>query len=675
MLAEIMTKQDKIIGYFLDEAQEHLRVIEEALITPKLLSQPAQIKEVFRAAHSIKGGAAMLELDTIQKIGHHFEQAFKQIKEKSLSVDEQLQDLMLEGFELLSLAIQLLRQHQAPPEYLAQEGVFEKMQTYISQQAGDTKATADTSDFLPDPTIDEVFGTYVSQKLLQFNAVANKPQTTNNVRQELSDICQKVGSLGDNFDFTAWKKLLVSCQLAINNPQVTIAQICDTIPNAIKQAQVLVIAGRHHAITSTPELEDLITTVATEDSLWLDETNLDIKSALTELPPYVAPLSTATEAVNVYNADEFMQFFDEELPVDGTWVQDEDVLQAEEFLALDNYHLPNQVTNSADADEQQSAALWSEDISARPIPSLTLEESDFNLAYHEINLESALNLPQFSFEEPDDSELIMEKATASALPAPTGQINATNIANLSNKDIDWSGLLAEIPDAATVDYQELAATDSWPSNEELQLENPAVTTKDDWSNDPFALLSNTSSDLSDDDLADFVLEPISTDFATTDFPVSNSLIKQGSSILDTDNFQEFTGENVLTPDDSILEILEFDAHQFSFDSSSQPPDNFEIANVFSINPPPLEDPPDLPTLDELMAQSLKKPAAINKIIYLGIEDWQELSIFDDLLADTKTTDVNIADLNQILINGNVDPELELEDLEDLSDFFASLSQL
>jgi HPt (histidine-containing phosphotransfer) domain-containing protein len=678
-----MAQQDRIIGYFLDEAQEHLRVIEEALITPKLLSQPAQIKEVFRAAHSIKGGAAMLELDTIQKIGHHFEQAFKHIKEKSLTVDEALQDLMLEGFEILSLAIQLLRQQQDPPADLAQGEVFGKIQSYLNSQVGVAKSTDDTSGFLPDPAIEEVFGTYVNQKLLQFQEASRKTQDVPTIRQELSGICQKIAALGEKFDFAAWKNLLRSCQLAINNPQVTVAQIINVVPNAIKQAQVLVIAGKYHAITSTPELEELIATTPVEENSWLNETNLEVPTALTALPIYSGGAAVAIDAAaaeSIDDVDEFMQLFDDELPVDGTWVQDEDVL-AEEFLHLDNFDLEP----LAVADDDHAAMLWNADIAARPI---TLDEPAFSLDYPAVELASAVNLPQFSFEELGESELVM----ADELPTDPPAMVSNSVASLAHTDIDWSGLLADIPNEAIVDYPEyqelpaIPAEPNWLSSDaalaELSIE-PVAEVVPDWQEDPFALFSLAASEpaaaavAEDDDLAAFVLDqPVVTDFTTTDFVVANELVDADSAILDTSNFPHFGIEDSADTDDMILEILEFDNHQFSFDSSSKPPDDAEIAHVFSIHAPSLDDAPELPTLDELMAQSLPKPVAVNNnIVYLGIEDWQELSIFDDLLADTKTTDVNIADLNQILISCNVDPDLELEDLEDLSDFFASLSQL
>jgi hypothetical protein len=100
----------------------------------------------------------------------------------------------------------------------------------------------------------------------------------------------------------------------------------------------------------------------------------------------------------------------------------------------------------------------------------------------------------------------------------------------------------------------------------------------------------------------------------------------------------------------------------------------EISNIFSVDSQPIVNVSALPTLDELMSKSLNVPSPQSKPISSNPEEWRELSVFDDLLADTQTTDVDVTDLNQIMINGNLDPELELENLEDLSDFLqASVS--
>ena len=51
----------KILGYFIEEAKEHLETLEKGIVDlANMANDTEQINEMFRAAHSVKGGAAML---------------------------------------------------------------------------------------------------------------------------------------------------------------------------------------------------------------------------------------------------------------------------------------------------------------------------------------------------------------------------------------------------------------------------------------------------------------------------------------------------------------------------------------------------------------------------------------------------------------------------------------
>ena len=56
----------KILGYFIEEAKEHLETLEKGIVDlANMANDTEQINEMFRAAHSVKGGAAMLGLSLI----------------------------------------------------------------------------------------------------------------------------------------------------------------------------------------------------------------------------------------------------------------------------------------------------------------------------------------------------------------------------------------------------------------------------------------------------------------------------------------------------------------------------------------------------------------------------------------------------------------------------------
>ncbi|MEH2247328.1 Hpt domain-containing protein, partial [Nostoc sp.] len=89
-------QQQRILGYFIEEARDHLNTIEQGLLNLQgTLNDPEMISEVFRAAHSIKGGAAMLGLTSIQHTSHRLEDCFKVLKDHPVQIDQKLESLFL----------------------------------------------------------------------------------------------------------------------------------------------------------------------------------------------------------------------------------------------------------------------------------------------------------------------------------------------------------------------------------------------------------------------------------------------------------------------------------------------------------------------------------------------------------------------------------------------------
>jgi chemotaxis protein histidine kinase CheA/ActR/RegA family two-component response regulator len=658
-----MAEHDRILGYFLDEAQEHLRTIEEALIVPTSLAEPARIKEVFRAAHSIKGGSAMLDLETVQQIGHHFEQAFKAIKDRSIPVDEKLQDYLLEGLEILRLSIQMVQYGQTPPDTMGQEPVFAKI---AKRLVGGNWASSDAELSFTDPVIDQIFCSYVTQKLQQFVEVCQKPQSEAVTKQELQPICQKIGNLGERYEYLAWTNLLISCRLAVNNPLNSVSQLRDVIPHAVRQAQILVTSGKQHEITITPELEILLapnainstksfTNLAVGEFLELGENEIawddvvitaeeisDMHVNPTGVDFLFEPQMVATDNLAEFTEPEeleFMQLFDEELAFDGTWVQEEDVL----------VDMPD-ISTRLNADPSDS--LWAEDINSRPLVTAT-------------ELPIGMNLPEFDFEQPDfESDFSQPAFTPSAVQSDfefrnhnlTISEDADGdsemfVEDLSNTAIsmpvvdhgpavDWSGLLADIPDEVVMDYPD-APTD-------LAAVQPASTPEFEFT--PGKELTNSL----DNDLASL---PFSLDDIEPfgELPAFN-LPDYPATIDTNETSNPFWMPDVL-PDEQIVPISSL--------PEIPPPIPEHLPPAVPDWPSPLQN-LDVPAADPLVSKAIEK-SHHPEFQPIDADYLKEMAVFDDLLTDTKTTDVDLNDLEQIIIAGNLEKqELDLEDIEDFS---------
>ena len=105
-------QQQRIMGYFIEEAKAHLHTIEQGLLNlQSTIEDSEMVNEVFRAAHSVKGGAAMLGINSIQQVSHRLEDCFKLLKECPIKVDQKLESLFLRVFDTLH---ELLEQLQGP---------------------------------------------------------------------------------------------------------------------------------------------------------------------------------------------------------------------------------------------------------------------------------------------------------------------------------------------------------------------------------------------------------------------------------------------------------------------------------------------------------------------------------------------------------------------------------
>ena len=99
-----------------------------------------------RAAHSIKGGAASVELPAIKAIAHRLEDIFKALYNDAVVVDETMESLLLESFDCLKDALMT----QIDTGELDHDGALEKalpLITAIEEQLGDYLAAGE--QFLP----------------------------------------------------------------------------------------------------------------------------------------------------------------------------------------------------------------------------------------------------------------------------------------------------------------------------------------------------------------------------------------------------------------------------------------------------------------------------------------------------------------------------------------------
>ncbi len=102
-------EEREILDAFLEEAGEHLADIEQDLL---LLEENGEdvdeelVNKVFRAAHSIKGGAGFLGLEVVKTLSHKLENVLGMIRAGELVPTPEIIDTLLQGFDRLTGLIQ-----------------------------------------------------------------------------------------------------------------------------------------------------------------------------------------------------------------------------------------------------------------------------------------------------------------------------------------------------------------------------------------------------------------------------------------------------------------------------------------------------------------------------------------------------------------------------------------
>jgi two-component system, chemotaxis family, sensor kinase CheA len=108
-----MSFDDSIISEYIAESREHLSDIESDLLTMEGMGEAIDetlVNKVFRAAHSIKGGAGFLGLAKIQELAHKIENVLDMIRSREMVSNPEVINILLIAFDKLKA---LLSNHEA----------------------------------------------------------------------------------------------------------------------------------------------------------------------------------------------------------------------------------------------------------------------------------------------------------------------------------------------------------------------------------------------------------------------------------------------------------------------------------------------------------------------------------------------------------------------------------
>ena len=100
---------------FFEEAQEHLYSLESLLIAVDIHSPDDEtLNAIFRAVHSVKGGAAAFGFTALTSFTHEFESLLDRVRKRKLALTKQLVDLCLTSSDIMRRHLAVLEQDETP---------------------------------------------------------------------------------------------------------------------------------------------------------------------------------------------------------------------------------------------------------------------------------------------------------------------------------------------------------------------------------------------------------------------------------------------------------------------------------------------------------------------------------------------------------------------------------
>jgi chemotaxis protein histidine kinase CheA len=270
--------KQQIIHYFIEEAQEHLDTVEHGLLDlSEVIKDADRVNELFRAAHSVKGGAAMLGFDSIQKTSHQLEDCFKILRDHSIPVDRQLESMFLKGYDALKELVSELA--ESPTLTLRPEIVepivqnslsnFAELKEYLNELLGmatiesplpvpqaayanSSVAAVHSNTAVMAPPVNLSAKVMENLKAMlssfkQGEAAASRPQ--------IASYCQNLAHLDVNT--ATWQNILKISAQAIGNSANAYEALAPVVIKELKLAGDLLAAGRGQEIAPSPALQAL----------------------------------------------------------------------------------------------------------------------------------------------------------------------------------------------------------------------------------------------------------------------------------------------------------------------------------------------------------------------------------------------------------------------------------
>lgn len=254
-------QEERIKQLFIMEAEEHLVTLENGLVDLKsTMSDSETINDMFRAAHSVKGGAAMLGMHSVKKVAHRLEDCFKIIREHPVDIDQTVESQFLRGYDTLKDLVERL---QGPYGLREEEGeeivenalpVFAELESNLNTLVNGGTVTKSQPFATGNGKVQTNFAQQVKDKLKEMLEVFKQGDSADS-RQQLQEGCNSLLQLDENTEI--WQSLVTASQNALANSKLSYQVLAPVIIKELNTAGELIQAGNVEEIILSKDLKEI----------------------------------------------------------------------------------------------------------------------------------------------------------------------------------------------------------------------------------------------------------------------------------------------------------------------------------------------------------------------------------------------------------------------------------
>ena len=291
-----LQKELEIKMQFLEEANEHLNVLENAIAEAKNTRKidSKKINSALRAAHSMKGGAAIMGFHPLSDLSHLLEDSFKVLKtnKNTLELDDSLQSLLLSAIDWLRQIVESISVgHDVDEQWITTfcYPVFTELREVLGEPTPEDAMTILSPEDNPQEIISLLFKTEVEGYLQRLESLLKQKESS--LRSEMVMMSTQLGGLGEMLQIPAFiqvcESIIQRLSTAVSDAEVE--EIARLGLQSWRKTQALMLAGK---------VDDLPTTIDEnqyQQSNLVENTAPNIEEIIEKLPEFTPILTIDKE--------------------------------------------------------------------------------------------------------------------------------------------------------------------------------------------------------------------------------------------------------------------------------------------------------------------------------------------------------------------------------------------